>query len=138
MTWNEVNLFTNDFVDTFGEITINKDCMIDLRNKTRFNCATSQGELQKKWCIDDKGRRLMVKGNYGLSYQQSLNEVFASALHEKQKCSFYTPYYLTKKAVRSSVTFGLRFIVYYVNSIKTDSNQEEEKYEDLGRIVRRV
>ena len=96
LTWNEVNLFTNDFVDTFGEITINKDCVIDLRNKTRFNCATSQGELKKKWCIDDKGRRLMVKGNYGLSYQQSINEVFASDLHEKQNFSFYTPYYLTK------------------------------------------
>ena len=23
--WDEVNLFTNDFVDTFGEITLNKD-----------------------------------------------------------------------------------------------------------------
>ena len=24
LSWNEVNLFTNDFVDTFGEITINR------------------------------------------------------------------------------------------------------------------
>lgn len=47
LAWKDVNLFTNDFVDTFGEITMNRDHMIDLRKETRFNCATSQGELQK-------------------------------------------------------------------------------------------
>lgn len=45
--WKDVNLFTNDFVDTFGEITLNKDNLLDLRKKTKFNCAASQGELQK-------------------------------------------------------------------------------------------
>lgn len=83
LTWKDTNLFTNDFVDTFGEITINQDHEIDLRKETKFNCATSQGELQKKWCIDEKGRRYMVKGNYGESYQQSLNELFASELHRQ-------------------------------------------------------
>lgn len=47
LTWKDTNLFPNDFVDTFGEITINQDHMIDLRKETRFNCVTSQGELQK-------------------------------------------------------------------------------------------
>ncbi|MCF0129661.1 MAG: hypothetical protein HUJ70_13850, partial [Pseudobutyrivibrio sp.] len=84
LTWKEVNLFTNNFVDTFGELTINSEHVIDLRNKTRFNCASSQGELQKKWCIANDGRRYMIKGNYGQSYQQSLNEIFASKLHEQQ------------------------------------------------------
>ena len=92
LRWSEVNLFTNDFVDTFGEITINQDLDVDLRNATRFNCATSQGELQKKWCIDQDSRRYIVKGNYGSSYQQSLNEVFASDLHRNQGFKNYTPY----------------------------------------------
>ena len=96
LTWKEVNLFTNNFVDTFGELTINSEHVIDLRNKTRFNCASSQGELQKKWCIANDGRRYMIKGNYGQSYQQSLNEIFASKLHEQQGFEHYTPYYLTK------------------------------------------
>jgi len=96
LTWKDVNLFTNDFVDTFGEITINQNYEMDLRRVTRFNCATSQGELQKKWCIDQTGRRYMVKGNYGESYQQSLNEVFATKLHEKQKAAQYTPYSLVQ------------------------------------------
>ncbi len=93
LTWADMNLFTNDFTDVFGEITINRDYMVDLREKTRFDCATSQGELQKKWCIADDGRRYMVKGNYGQSYQQSLNEIFATELHERQGFSGFTHYY---------------------------------------------
>ena len=99
LTWKDTNLYSNDFVDTFGEITINQDQMIDLRKKTRFNCATSQGELQKKWCIDKDNRRYMVKGNYGSSYQQSLNEIFATELHQKQGFDNYTSYYLAKLQV---------------------------------------
>ena len=92
ISWSDVNLFTNDFVDTFGELTINRDHIIDLRRLTRFNCATSQGELQKKWCIAGDGRRYLIKGNYGDSYQQSINELFATKLHEQQGFEQYTPY----------------------------------------------
>ena len=92
LSWKEVNLFANDFVDTFGELTLNRDHVIDLRNKTRFNSAASQGELQKKWCIAGDGRRYLVKGNYGDSWQQSLNELFAAALHRQQGFSNYTEY----------------------------------------------
>ena len=94
LTWKDTNLFTNEFVDTFGEITMNRDHVIDIRKETRFNCASSQGELQKKWCIDKEGRRYMIKGNYGQSYQQSLNEIFATKLHEQQEFSNYTSYSL--------------------------------------------
>lgn len=97
--WKDVNLFTNDFVDSFGEITINQSYTLDLRRATRFNCATSQGELQKKWCIDQTGRRYLVKGNYGDSYQQSLNEVFATALHRAQPNAQYTTYSLARLQV---------------------------------------
>lgn len=96
ISWGDVNLFTNDFADTFGEITINQDYVLDLRNQTRFNCATSQGELQKKWGIGDDGHRYMVKGNYGDSFQQSLNEVFAGLLHRQQGFENHTEYVLTK------------------------------------------
>lgn len=111
LTWKDVNLFTNDFVDSFGEITINRDHTIDLRKETRFNCATSQGELQKKWCIDKSGRRYMIKGNYGQSYQQSLNEVFATNLHEKQGFERYTPYSLVRLQVDGDME-GLGCLCY--------------------------
>ncbi len=111
LSWNEVNLFTNDFVDSFGAITINRDYMIDLRSKTKFVCATSQGELQKKWCIADDGRRYMIKGNYGQSYQQSINEIFATKLHEQQGFSNYTKYFSAKLKVDGDVD-GLGCMCY--------------------------
>ena len=111
LKWKDVNLFINDFADTFGDITLNPDYIIDLRNKTAFDCAASQGELQKKWCIDRDGRRFMVKGNYGSSCQQSLNEIFATKLHEQQGWDQYTPYYLTKLKI-SGDTDGLGCLSY--------------------------
>ena len=93
LKWDEVNLFKNDFVDNFGELTFDNNYKIDIRSKTRFDSATSQGELQKKWCIDKDRKKIMIKGNYGDSCQQSLNELFATALHEKQNYDNFTSYY---------------------------------------------
>lgn len=111
LTWKDTNLFTNDFVDTFGEITLNTDHVVDLRRKTRFDCAASQGELQKKWCIDENGRRYMIKGNYGQSYQQSLNEIFATKLHEQQEFSNYTAYIPVRVQVDGNID-GLGCMCY--------------------------
>ena len=111
LSWKDVNLFTNDFVDSFGQLTINADSIIDLRKKTRFNCAASPGELQKKWCIDNSGRRYMIKGNYGQSYQQSLNEVFATRLHELQGFDRHTAYYLTRLKIDGNIE-GLGCLCY--------------------------
>lgn len=111
LTWKDTNLFTNDFVDTFGELTINPGHIIDLRNKTRFNCASSQGELQKKWCIDKNGRRYLIKGNYGQSYQQSLNELFATQLHRQLNFSNYTEYLPVKLKVDGDIE-GLGCMCY--------------------------
>lgn len=111
LTWKDTNLFTNEFVDTFGEITLNRNHVIDVRKETKFNCATSQGELQKKWCIDKEGRRYMIKGNYGQSYQQSLNEIFATKLHEQQGFKNYTPYSLVRLQVDGDME-GLGCLCY--------------------------
>ena len=99
LKWSDVNLFKNDFVDTFGEISLNEDYVFDLKDKTKFSCAASQGKLQKKWCIDEDGRRYLIKGNYGQSYQQSINEVFATRLHRKQGFDNFVEYQLTELTV---------------------------------------
>ena len=95
LKWSDVSLFSNKFEDDFGTLTLNSKATINLKNKTIFNSATSQGELQKKWCIDKDGKRFMIKGNYGSSFQQSINELFASELHKKQGFNNYVPYYKT-------------------------------------------
>lgn len=111
LTWKDTNLFCNDFVDTFGDVTLNRDHIIDLRKKTGFDCVASQGELQKKWCIDRDGRRYMIKGNYGQSYQQSLNEIFATKLHEQLGFSNYTTYFPVQVQVDGNID-GLGCMCY--------------------------
>jgi len=111
LTWSDTNLFTNDFVDAFGDITINADSEVDIRRRTEFRFATSQGELQKKWCIDGSGRRYMIKGNYGESYQQSLNEIFATKLHEQQEFVNHVRYTPTKLTATGGVE-GLGCLSY--------------------------
>lgn len=105
LRWEDVNLFTNDFVDTFGELTFNKDSnTFDIRNKTKFKFAVSQGEVQKKWCIDPDGRRYMIKGNYGNSYQQSINEILATQIHKSQGFDNYTPYDFVRIGLENNMT----------------------------------
>ena len=90
ITWEQVSLYRNNFTDIFGEYTFNsfeKDI-----NRTKFSSAASQGELQKKWMIDKDGNRILIKGNYGDQYQQSINEVFASLIHQKQGVMPFTKY----------------------------------------------
>lgn len=112
LMWKDVSLFSNEFEDRFGELTFNKDSeTIDLRNKTKFKFAVSQGEVQKKWCIDKDGRRYMVKGNYGTSYQQSINEVFATQIHKSLGFSEYTPYYFTRISLQNNIS-GLGCMSY--------------------------
>lgn len=106
LKWEDVNLFTNDFEDIFGDLTLENNRKVDIKDKTKFNSATSPGELQKKWCIGNKSKRILIKGNYGLSYQQSLNEVFASNLHSKQSFDNYVEYTLTNLSL-SNNTKGL-------------------------------
>ena len=132
ISWRDVNLFTNAFVDTFGELTINRDYVLDLRKVTRFNCATSQGELQKKWCIAADGRRYLIKGNYGESYQQSLNELFATRLHEQQGFDNYTPYTLVRLQVDGNVE-GLGCMSYDFCSEESESISAWELLQTVKR-----
>ena len=91
INWKDVNLYENPFEDYFGEITINKDA--DIERRSKFSMATSQGEVRKKWVIREDGTRAMVKGNWGLSYQQSINEEFAALINMYQDKVPYTAYH---------------------------------------------
>lgn len=92
ISWSDVSLFINPFVDYFGEITINSNA--DVGRRSRFSLATSQGEVRKKWVIRTDGTRAMVKGNWADTYQQSINEAFASLMHRLQGVMPYTEYEL--------------------------------------------
>lgn len=97
--WKDVNLFTNDFRDEIGNFGFKESLsennrIVNLQNRTIFYPSASlQGELQKKWVLQN-GKRYLIKGNYGNSCQQSINEVIASMIHEKQENVSYTKYRL--------------------------------------------
>lgn len=95
LTWSMLNLYTNNFTDVFGELTFNINYNLNMQRKTLFTGASTQGELKKKWCIDNNNIRFLIKGNHGNNYQQSLNEILATKLHSLQKTTPFVPYYLT-------------------------------------------
>ena len=64
-----------------------------------------QGDLIKKWVIVDD-TRCLLKGNRGANSQQSLNEVLASMLHEKQGFSNHVRYRPVKFTGSASEQYG--------------------------------
>ena len=76
-TWENSNLYTHNFKEIDFDFQ-------DLENISPFKpSATTQGELQKRWIIKEN-ERFLVKGNYGAMFRQSMNEIFATKLHELQ------------------------------------------------------
>ena len=93
VNWSDVNMYVNDFSDALYDVT---DADAKQITHTRFSPNSSlQGELQKKWIVDSTGTRVLLKGNYGNNWQQSLNENFASLINSKQLRRFpYVEYKL--------------------------------------------
>lgn len=91
--WEQINLFTNDFVDPVGELQFSETIggLIELPANAFSPSSSLQGELRKKWIIRD-GKRYLVKGNHGNNSQESLNETVATLLHAKQSKQPYVHY----------------------------------------------
>ena len=81
LTWTDVSPFSNTFCN-LSETAAAHSYSPD---------ATLQGDLIKKWLIIDD-TRCLLKGNRGANSQQSLNEVLASKLHEKQGFANHVQY----------------------------------------------
>ena len=95
LTWREVNPFSNGF------------CNLSENEKEHFYSpdASLQGDLIKKWLIVDD-TRCLLKGNRGANSQQSLNEVLASMLHEKQGFANHVQYRPVKLTGSASEQYG--------------------------------
>lgn len=91
--WADVNLFTNDFRDPVGDMQfgLELDAVQDLPANAFSPSSSTQGDLTKKWIIAD-GKRCLVKGNHGGNSQESLNEIVATLLHQKQGRVPYVSY----------------------------------------------
>ena len=104
-TWENVNLYNNDFKSSYSLDT--DKGMQSIAGKTNFvPSASLKGDLKKKWIIDKNGVRRLVKGNYGKSCRQSIAEVFASEIHKGQGKIHYTPYSLIRISSNGQVITG--------------------------------
>lgn len=83
--WADINLFTNAFRDPVGDMQfgLELDKIQDLPANAFSPSSSTQGDLTKKWIIAN-GKRCLVKGNHGGNSQESLNEIAATSLHQKQ------------------------------------------------------
>jgi hypothetical protein len=70
---------------------LNPDMIHDLPANAFSPSSSTQGDLTKKWIIAD-GKRCLVKGNHGGNSQESLNEIVATLLHQKQGRVPYVSY----------------------------------------------
>ena len=91
--WQEINLFTNDFRDAVGDMQLSGtiDEVPELPTNAFSPSSSVQGELRKKWIISD-GKRFLIKSNHGGNSQESLNEVVASMIHQRQGKQPYVSY----------------------------------------------
>ena len=134
LKWCDVNIYENDFKESIEEWKFSNSAA-DLRNATTFYPGSSlQGELEKKWIIGPEGERILVKGNYGNSSQQSANEVIATLMHKKQNKFPYVEYKFCKLSTEKENKIGCMcknftdintvFISAYevINSVKKRNN----------------
>lgn len=106
LKWCDVNIYENDFKESIEEWKFSNSAA-DLRNATTFYPGSSlQGELEKKWIIGPEGERILVKGNYGNSSQQSANEVIATLMHKKQNKFPYVEYKFCKLSTEKENKIG--------------------------------
>lgn len=144
-TWEEINLYSNDFHDEIGEAIFQKEIHVDSfrGDMIRSPAASLQGDLQKRWIIN-QDTRCLIKGNHGPNSQQSINEVFAGLLHKKQDFQNYVEYTLhpMKTSVggklacicKSFTSESLEFIpaIDVVNSKK--KNNATSQYEHFIKV----
>ncbi len=95
LMWKNVSPFSNAF-GSLSEVAAGHSYSPD---------AALQGDLIKKWLVVDD-TRCLLKGNRGANSQQSLNEVLASMLHEKQGFVNHVQYRPVKLTGSASEQYG--------------------------------
>ena len=81
MMWEQVNFFEHPFSEDVGNLLFGKptkSAQVSLMSPDN----TSDGWLRKKWIVTG-GKRCLLKGGSGASWQEPYNEVFASRVMER-------------------------------------------------------
>ena len=83
LSWKDVNFFDNPFTEDLGLITLGQRQQSHDGSEDMYSPnATLNGDLRKKWTIQD-GTRVLLKSGSGLFRQEPYNEAIATALHRR-------------------------------------------------------
>lgn len=145
LRWKDINLYQNDFSydpEHAGLEFAYDGSIINLDSVGSFFPGSSlQGNLKKRWIKKGKTTYL-AKGNYRHP-QQSLNERFATFLHQKQETTIpYVHYELAELEFQGEIELGcisenftdtnLEFVsardILYSNNCKTKEMQSPQQY----------
>ena len=107
LEWKDVSLFSNPFRDEIGsrQFATPEEQQEYAASSAYSPGASLQGDLIKKWIIRN-GERCLIKGNKSTHSQQSLNEVLASLLHQKQGFENYVSYRPCKIVTEGALRTG--------------------------------
>lgn len=90
--WSDLNFFENTFSDDLGLLLTDSEKIDVNANISKFSPSSSAtGEMKKKWIIKD-GIRYLMKLSVNDYAQQAVNEVIATALHERLGWKNYVKY----------------------------------------------
>lgn len=107
LEWKDVSLFSNSFRDEIGSRQLHTpEEQLEYATSSAYSPGASlQGDLIKKWIIRN-GERCLIKGNKSTHSQQSLNEVLATMLHQKQGFKNHVTYCPCQIITDSAVKIG--------------------------------
>lgn len=95
LQWKDVNFFDNPFTEDLGLITLGQKQQSHDGSEDMYSPnATLNGDLRKKWTIQN-GVRILLKSGSGPFRQEPYNEAIATALHKRLLLpDEFTPYTL--------------------------------------------
>lgn len=98
--WDQGNFFTNAFDDEIGLVLAG--VRMESGNPSHVSpSSTAEGNLPKRWTIDQVGVRRLLKGGSGALRQEPFNEAVATALYRRiLPAGSYVPYTLVKEGER--------------------------------------
>lgn len=97
--WKDLNFYENEFSDELGNLLTDSEKIDIHAHISKFSPSSSvNGEMKKKWIIKN-GTRYLMKVNANDYGQQSVNEIIACKLHERQGWGNYVPYIIETAVV---------------------------------------
>lgn len=83
LQWKDVNFFDNPFTEDLGLITLGQKQQSHDSSENMYSPnATLNGDLRKKWTVQDE-KRILLKAGSGPFRQEPYNETIATALHQR-------------------------------------------------------